>query len=697
MANSVYSSIVSKNELSFIRDWTAGITGAGPEAGSKDAWKDRITAGMPVSFKYGNSNGKEILDKAGWDRKSGDWTNGKRSHTLTSTDTTTGLLCTIEITEYADFPAVEWVLHFTNTSNEDSPAISEVSALDLLWKSPGTVPVLHHSRGSDELPNDFEYVSEVMAHLRTPAKSIHLNPGKGYNPFNEWADGRSSVEWLPFFNLQTGDDGIAMAIGWSGQWVADFIHDGEGNMQIKAGMEFLDSTLLPGESIRTPSIMVLYWKGEPIHGENVLRQFLLAHHTPQVDGKPVVPPFPHATFGGAPTTEHLDMIKKITDHKLLYDYYWIDAGWYGNSPEASTDVFNGDWGRTGDWWANPYRHPNGLKPICDAAHQAGMKAVLWVEPLRATYGTQVTLDHPEWFLNHNGEPFQPEEQILLDLGHPGACQWAIDTVSRLVDETGIDVYEEDFNYWRILECFAHKDSPGRRGISEIRFTEGLYHFWDELKRRYPALLIGNCASGGRRIDLESITRSLTLWRSDYNCFPVDHDLLQLHTVGISHWIPLNGTSPVAEPNDTYAFRSGLAPAGEFMLDECGRLKRPEYDEATWEWYRQMMRDYMRIRPYWYGDYYPLITCSLNKDAWMAYQLHHPEMNEGVVAAFRRSESPLTAADFTLRGLTEEATYEFEDADTHEKWQLVTDQGETNLNIIIPTKRTARLLFYRKIS
>lgn len=695
MIHHTYSSAVSTDEMSFIHDWIAGMTGCEPQTSGKK----RIPSGLPISFLYGDHSSSEVLRNADWKRQSGNWAEGKRSHSLTGTDTPTGLVFTIEIIEYAEFPAVEWVLHFTNTASEETPAISEVSAIDMLWQSPGVVPILHRSRGSDERPDDFEYMSDSLHELRSPSRTIHMDAGAGNTPLKQAKDGRSSVDWLPFFNLQSADDGLLVAVGWTGQWVADFIHDGVGNTRIKAGMEFTDLKLAPGESIRTPRILVMYWQGVPIHGENVLRQFMLAHHNPQADGKPAVAPFSHGSWGGACTAEHLDLIKKISENKLPYDYYWIDAGWYGTGTEPCPDVFHGDWGVTGDWKVNRHRHPDGLKPIRDAAREAGMKFLLWIEPLRATYNTPVTLEHPEWFLSLTGEPPQSGESLLLNLGHPGGCQWAIETVSSLVDEIGIDCYREDYNFFGSQQCFLRSDPPGRQGITEIRFVEGLYKFWDELLRRHPGLLIDNCASGGRRIDLETVSRSIALWRTDYNCFaPVNHDALQVHSTGLAHWVPLSGTSPVAEPYDTYAFRSALSAASSFSIDEFGLTKKQDNDPQLWEWHRKMMIEFLRVRPYWYGDFYPLMSCSLKPDTWMAYQLHRSDMEEGVVAAYRRSESPLTTAEFNLNGLTCQATYEFEDVDSGEKWQLVTsNQGSTNLNVTISTPRTARLLFYHKTS
>ncbi|MBC8079797.1 MAG: alpha-galactosidase [Gorillibacterium sp.] len=39
--------------------------------------------------------------------------------------------------------------------------------------------------------------------------------------------------------------------------------------------------------------------------------------------------------------------------------------------------------------------PNGLKPISDAAHDKGIKFVLWFEPERVRYDTPIAIEHPD--------------------------------------------------------------------------------------------------------------------------------------------------------------------------------------------------------------------------------------------------------------------------------------------------------------
>jgi alpha-galactosidase len=628
-------------------------------------------------------------------------------HCLQWHDPETSLSCRMELTEFRNFPGMEWVIHLKNEGPTETLPITNFKALDIFWKcsKEGEIPELRRSRGSDGRYDDFQYqrdelrqsMWDVPLTIRMDsANNAAFRTVRNGSPSFCLIDGRTSATWLPFFNLHTGGDGLIIALGWSGRWFSEFAHNGTGKTDISAGMEHLNLKLLPGEEIRSPRIMLLYWQGTPLHSHNVLRQFVLKHYSPQVNGHPVELPISNSSWGGMPTFTHLDYVNALTKHNLLFDYYWIDAGWYGTSKEPCPDVFHGDWSITGDWRVNRNYHPDGLKPVSDAAHKAGMKFLLWVEPERAKQGTPVTLDHPEWFLRRTEEEPKPNDDLLLNLGHPEAWRWVVEMVSALITDNGIDCYREDFNtdpspFW------DKADEGGRRGMTEMRFVEGLYTFWDELRRRHPGLLIDNCASGGRRLDLETISRSVALWRSDYNCFPyTTADASQLHTLGLALWLPLNATNPVAKLGDTYQARSAYSSGLTWGINEYS----PSDSQASglpWEWFRQIVLEMKRLRPLFLGDFYPLTPDTFDPAAWMAYQLLLPGKQEGAVLAFRRAESPMTAATFQLHGLKGDARYELEDADQGQTWKATgRELMEKGLPISTDAPRTSRLMFYREL-
>ena len=469
------SSRVSPAEMAFVGAWRDLLVGVRPGAGT-----ERYPADAPFSFTCGERSSRDWLKLADASRESGEWMEGKRVHRLRWRDPATALECVLELTEFAEFPALEWVVRLRHEGAHETQPITNFKALDIFWKSakPGEMPELRRGFGSDGRHDDFQYVCDELRQSMWDAKrTIRMDSAtntafrKNRNGSPSWMlnDGRSSANWLPFFNLRTGEDGLISAVGWSGQWFAEFAHDGTGQTALAAGMEHLDLKLRPGEQIRSPRIVLLYWQGTPLHGHNVLRQFILSHHSPRLNGAIAEVPVCNGSWGGTPTPGHLETIEAIARQQLPYDYYWMDAGWYGTSTKPCPSVFEGEWSITGDWRVNRRYHPDGLRPVSDAARRAGMKFLLWIEPERARQGTPVTLEHPEWFLRRSQADPKPGDDLLLNLAHPEAWQWAVETVSALITENGIDCYREDFNTDPSL-FWANADEPGRKGWLEIRFV-----------------------------------------------------------------------------------------------------------------------------------------------------------------------------------------------------------------------------------
>ena len=156
---------------------------------------------------------------------------------------------------------------------------------------------------------------------------------------------------------------------------------------------------------------------------------------------------------------------------------------------------------------------------------------------------------------------------------------------------------------------------------------------------HPELLIDTCASGGRRIDFEMLRRALVLTRSDYLWDPIGQ---QCHTYGLAQWIPITGIG--AASVDRYQCRSGLG--SHFVLAADFYSQEP----AVWEAIARVFAEYKSLRRLYTGDFYPLGSYSTAKDAWMAWQFHRADLDEGVVQAFRREESPVTTATYRLQGL-----------------------------------------------
>ncbi len=691
-----YSSQVKQQETEFAGRWISSILNQGK--GDLTRYKAQI----PFQFFAGNRCSREWIKTDNAKVESGAWHKSVRKHKLIWKDDQTSLVCEMELTQFKDFPAFEWVVRLRNEGTGDSANIHDFKALDISWNAPGKeVPILYRSIGGPASEIDFTFHSEPMRQsMWTDKRKVRMDAKNNAALFNAQNnvlnpnDSRPSAVWLPFFNYQSGNDGILVALGWNGRWFAEFDHQGKGKTNISAGMEFLNAKLLPGESIRSPRVLLAYWSGEAMHAQNMFRQLILAHYAPrQQNGHLVVPPVFCLTWGGIPSKTHLATIAKIVEKKIPFDAYWIDAGWYGTGTVPSNSVFQGDWGpMAGDWRVNRNWHPDTLRPVSEAATNAGMKFLLWVEPERAIQGRPVTMEHPEYFYRSPNKKLSPGQTLLLNLGTTAAMNWAIETVSGLIAQNKIDWYREDFNldpgkYW------DNADPTDRQGISEIRFVENLYHFWDTLKVRYPGLQIDNCASGGRRIELETLSRALSVCRSDYNCFPAASlEAIQDHSFGISYWIPLEGTFNInrADIADIYEMRSGLSSGMSI------RAVHPNLCEAQWDLLRRHVVEAKRARDYFYGDYYPLTNTCGSINSWSAYHFYLPKEKRGMLVAIRRPKCDVPSMKFDLLTIPSDQTiWEFENADTgHVQKFTGKEIREKGFEVIIPHPRKSSIYYYK---
>jgi alpha-galactosidase len=478
--------------------------------------------------------------------------------------------------------------------------------------------------------------------------------------------------------------GMIGAIGWPGTWAISFSRPTEKAIAVTAGMQNTHLVLHAGEEIRTPQVLLLPWSGDDIDAHNVLRRHNLKYHTPQYDGKPVVLPVSHLGWGGMKTSTSLRLLDQITQERIGFETFWMDAGWYGADREVEEfQVFGReDWFlHAGNWRVNTVAHPNGLKPISDAVHAKGMKFLLWFEPERAVVGTPLTISHPEWFIGEVGTNFEGNDARpfvkfrLFDFGNPAARRFMTDLMSDLITSQGIDIYRQDCNF-ALAPFWSKNDSHDREGITEIRYVEGLLEFWDELRRRHPQLILDIVQRG----DLETISRAVDLSRADYPVSP-DADPIgnQVSTEGLSYWRPHYGTLQQIRPRDTYHFRSGFAPGLGFALfnvagtkDQIGKFIPPDF---PFDWLRTQVEQLKQIRPFYYGDYYPLSPCSQNTNCtaawneehsaafeWAAWQFNRSEQGDGMVQAFRRDQSHDRAYEYRLRGLDPSATYKVSDLD-----------------------------------
>ncbi len=493
--------------------------------------------------------------------------------------------------------------------------------------------------------------------------------------------GRSSnTTAFPFFDITLKGVSYLFAVGWSGQWHAEISRNGC-DITLQAGIENADFYMNRGEEFALPTIMIV--RGDDrFEVLKTFRNLMRTKYKPLPEGMDHLPvsvqPFDRYFRRNPEWTTEEGQLKTIENASRCgsFDTLWIDAAWF-------TDGFPTGVGN----YSIQSGFPNGLMPISQAAHKAGMRFMVWFEPERIYRGSEVWRDHPDYLLS-NGD----ENTFLYDLGNEEAWKWLYDTLRDFISQNGIDNYRQDFNM-DPLSYWLQNDEPGRKGIKEIKYINGLYRLWDALRSDFPYLMIDDCSSGGRRIDFETMRRSVPMWRSDITCGPITdtahNDVWnQNQTLGLAEYLPFHACAcwePIA--NDIRsAATAGLACTFDFL--------NPDFDfdaGAT------VLKEVARHAAEWKNDFIPLTEASLDESVWCAWQI--AGSSSGFAEFFRRAESGEKEFVFKPYGIFPDRDYVVTFIDEKYRSESKTISGSEfmrGIKVICPEAHTSAVIEYQEI-
>lgn len=609
----------------------------------------------PFTFKV---DGEEF-NPAQWSKKieksDKSYTGGKTEN-LVLTNKDKGLEVTVEMTVFNENATCQWTVYIKNTGTGNSGVISDFYAFDSAL--PTGKAQLYYSMGSDTAASDFSLIKKNL----TSAKRTFSG-----------TDGKPTEKYLPYFNVSGENYGVILGVGWTGQWEATLARS-KGNTDITVRQEHFNAYLLPGEEVRSPLVSLSFYDNtNPLKGFNLFRNWIMDcvypesvtqnHYTVMEVAGPV---------STRTTDEIIEILDGLEDSVFEHtDAFWMDAGWYN---------YNDGWyDGVGNWTVDKSRYDNGIIELSSYAAEKGLGHVLWYEPERVYPGTEfhkVGSEHEQWLISGSNE------NIMWNLANEDAFDYYCQYLLNSMKENGVTVYRQDFNF-APLEYWQNADEEfydGRTGICENHYITNLYRYLDFLSENIDNLIIDNCASGGKRLDLEMAFRSIAFWRSDYNCdYHSDlFDATQSHTYGISFWLPITG-SALYMMNE-YAARSDIMP---LMLMDFFSHTNPDFS------FHHEQRELMT------GKYYPLDFGSFDKNKMHAMQFSSDDALSGCALIYKRANVNDTEYTVRLNGLVTSATYEIYDIDNPGK--VYTMSGEElmgdGMTIALPEGEKAIILMF----
>lgn len=613
----------------------------------------------PFTFKL---DGKEF-DASEWDcditqakGENNPYTGGQTRY-INLTNPDNAVKVTVELTTFTDNATSQWVVYLENTGKENSGVISDFYAVDTAFRT-GKAD-LYYSMGSNTAASDFSLIKKSLG---ADERKFSGNEGK------------PTEAYLPYFNIHGENYGMILGIGWTGQWCAGLsLKKGETN--ITAKQEYFDAYLLPGEKVRSPLVSVSFYKNDnPLKGFNLFRNWVMDCVYPEN----VTKNYYTVMEVAGPTSERTsDEIIEILDGtaESVYkhtDAFWMDAGWY----EYNKGWYDG----VGNWTVDKNRYDNGIKELSDYAKKKGLGHTLWYEPERVYPGTQfhnVGSENSQWLITVDGE-----DNSMWNLANEEAFKYYCDYLLNSMKENGVTIYRQDFNF-APLEYWQKADAEyygGRTGICENHYVTNLYKFLDYLTENIDGLIIDNCASGGKRLDLEMVYRSIAFWRSDYNCsyHPDLFNATQSHTYGVSFWLPITGANLYMQ--DEYAARSAIMP---LMLMDFFSNTHSEFS------FHNEQRALMG------GNYYPLDFGSFDNDKMLAMQFSTEDALSGTALIYKREKVNDKEYTVKLNGLVASKTYKIYDIDKPEAVYTLTGEElmSKGLTIKLPEGQKAIILMF----
>lgn len=417
---------------------------------------------------------------------------------------------------------------------------------------------------------------------------------------------RAAMHTHPFFELGFGQPAneqqgevLLGTIGWTGNFQFTFEVDNLGNLRVIPAINPYASNyeLKPKEVFTTPEfVFTLSSEGTGQASRNLhawARKYQLKDG--MGDRLTLLNNWENTGFN---FNEQIlgDLMKEAKN--LGVDMFLLDDGWFANKyPRRSDNAGLGDWEATHD------KLPGGIPALVKAAHEAGVKFGIWIEPEMVNPKSELFEKHPDWVIHlPNRETYYFRNQLVLDLSNPKVQDFVFGVVDRIMTENPeVAYFKWDCNS-PITNIYSPylKDKQNQLYIDHVR---GVYRVFERVKAKYPDVPMMLCSGGGARCDYEALKYFTEFWCSD-NTDPVERLFIQW---GFSQIFPAKAMCAHVTSwnrNTSVKFRTDVASMCKLGFD-LG-LKGLSSDELAY--CQQAVANFKRLKPVILdGELYRLVS------------------------------------------------------------------------------------------
>lgn len=265
--------------------------------------------------------------------------------------------------------------------------------------------------------------------------------------------------------------------------------------------------LKPGESYRTVPVALAF--GDTLDGVIGEMTKYRRHIAGQCEADRTLPTifneYMHLSWD-SPTEENTRIYAPVVA-KTGVEYYVIDCGWHNEEPGNIIYPY------VGQWKESRARFPNGVRATTDYIRSLGMKAGLWIEPEIIGIQCREMLDYytEDCFIQRNGRRLAVMNRHFLDYRHPRVREYMTETIRRMVEDYGADYIKFDYN--QDMGVGTDRDALNA-GDGLEKCTDAFFSWVEDMKARYPDVILEGCSSGGMRMDYRTLSTYSLVSTSD---------------------------------------------------------------------------------------------------------------------------------------------------------------------------------------
>lgn len=305
-------------------------------------------------------------------------------------------------------------------------------------------------------------------------------------------------EYLPMGMIENSDGMIFWQIESGTSWNFEISDIGGVNYLKLSGASEQENgwwkSLAPGESFTSAKSAVCFADSfdEAVAAMTEYRR-KIAYSNKSDEALPVIFNDYMGCLWADPTTERMIPVIDAAA-RLGAEIYCMDAGWYAD----------GTWWETvGEWKVCEKRFSNGMGEVFDYIRSKDMRPGIWLEPEVMGISCPIAdrFDDSCFFMRH-GKRVIDHGRYHFDFRAKTVRDFLDGVVDGLIADYGICYFKFDYNIDGGVGTEIDADSFGdgllKHRAAFLDWVDGIY-------RRHPEVTIENCASGGMRMDYETLS------------------------------------------------------------------------------------------------------------------------------------------------------------------------------------------------